>query len=1578
MHLVAPTVTSAGQTLVLRATATDAQGNASADQSIDLTPVPPPAVDLTVWPGNGAPPAPGSGLLDSIQPVLVPLGGIFSASALATGTGTLTYQWTTSSSTAITSPSASSTTLTAPSSDMFLTVTIKVTDSTGATASASRVVQVGAGFPTTNLDCGNPVFNDLVRQASANANAASGSLLDVSVPIGQPPIGVFNLGKLTFSGNCSTPPSLAFSGATFTLFNGAASGTGVTGSATPTGLCLTGGQINLSPELGLGPTAVGTPGSPLCMSIDPADWTTPDPAVPDASAPDPATPARTAQGTTPPDPGGFALPAISCSGSSPISGSLTWSGAFPGINLPGPKQTTVRFDCGYLELTSTVSAPWGDLALRGLIRRDGSLEAAATTKGLRLFGSGANTELTGKLRRTAAGTVTWSVGAHIPTPNLGVAALSINAVDVSLSTSGFSVTGDGTVHPGGSAPDINVHLDGTITGQDEFAATIAGSLASAWTVAPGLTIASGSVSASIARSGGHTDFDLFLAASGDWAIVSPQLTLRQITARVSNRAAPTGCVAQLGDLWAQVTGTAHLDLGQGTPTIDLTAAACVGLTQPTLVVSTTANLNSWKPISGQDFTFSSIGFSATLGSDGGWTFDVFGDANYAGIRLAGRVRVITSPQLTLVVDVGGDISGLHIPMLSSGHVVFTNGTVTGYQPMPIAGVSVPAIDLDPGVTVFADIALPASMRDALGKILNPPAPKPPVIAIPDSIRFTATLGGATVKLEGSISFPAGQGLTLFATCPAEAPHNGSDCIITDPMTTSLQLQSLFISIDSSGKLGFGGSAAIGFAAGDGVTKPPPLMVTAEASIDLTGPAINLALYTTSDWPNAMGIQGLTLGNLAIQGGVSFATYPPVPTIGFGATIKQLPPALANMLGIQSPQEPMTFVINIAPTKPILQISLGQHDGKTFLKPIQPISPANADALTIDDANLIFAPLGGDVGPYHYDPGISLSFGGSLLGVTVSGSARVSLSPPNLHADLDVGDIVFGTGASATVIKATHLLFDATPTTVVVQASGGIDIAGGPQAHLLLDVHAALTPPSASATFAVDISNWSIPFVDTTVTKLHIDGNISASITSLPSGAFTAIGKVRTGTTTVNVGGYLSINNGRLTAANVAGSVSGLNLFGVQFSGHGCPAITNPSGVVVAPATTSGVCLSAGFNPTASPPLSVGFAGTATVAGLPIDVSATFGPTGLHGSATLRSTDLGNPSVTGDLWFGSNLAGITAADDLGVLRQVHAGDFKFTGSLSLPAPFGGSSMSGSLGKIGGRQRIMADGTLVLNGRSLAGAHLDISSSGIDASGSFTLHSPFGTGADLQISLSGHITYATSTTQLGYTLTATLAAQPSNADPAQRALGGATFTLRRLTAIGGATTFTASANINLLGVTGSASGNIASNGNFCLSGSISVAALGASGTGSIGNTCATPGFTINVSVKPLSTSPSFSFSGRITTGSVSFTVSATDRRGIMLQGTHPYLAPINNTQVQDWVYFSTTVTASLNWSNSSGFTLGLSFAANARVQWLVVRASNGTTYVTNFDQTIGVSVSGSSICATIPGITAIPGVHNPICI
>ena len=67
-------------------------------------------------------------------------------------------------------------------------------------------------------------------------------------------------------------------------------------------------------------------------------------------------------------------------------------------------------DRGFIELTSTASTPWGDLALRGLARRDGSFDAAVVTEGLRLFGKASNTDLTGAFTRSAQGTVTWQAG----------------------------------------------------------------------------------------------------------------------------------------------------------------------------------------------------------------------------------------------------------------------------------------------------------------------------------------------------------------------------------------------------------------------------------------------------------------------------------------------------------------------------------------------------------------------------------------------------------------------------------------------------------------------------------------------------------------------------------------------------------------------------------------------------------------------------------------------------------------------------------------------------------------------------------------------------------------------------------------------------------------------------------------------------------------------------------------------------------------------------------------------------------------------------------------------------------------
>ena len=106
---------------------------------------------------------------------------------------------------------------------------------------------------------------------------------------------------------------------------------------------------------------------------------------------------------------------------------------------------------------------------------------------------------------------------------------------------------------------------------------------------------------------------------------------------------------------------------------------------------------------------------------------------------------------------------------------------------------------------------------------------------------------------------------------------------------------------------------------------------------------------------------------------------------------------------------------------------------------------------------------------------------------------------------------------------------------------------------------------------------------------------------------------------------------------------------------------------------------------------------------------------------------------------------------------------------------------------------------------------------------------------------------------------------------------------------------------------------------------------------------------------------------------------DIRQLQITPTHGY-SPVDGNQVQDWLRFTTAVDGSLAWS-SSGFTLTSTFAANGRVVWDVRcatprnlspagsfcrGAAAGARYVLNFDGTLGVRVSGTQLCATVPGL------------
>ena len=163
-----------------------------------------------------------------------------------------------------------------------------------------------------------------------------GGLLDVRVPFGLPPIGTVNLGKLTFSGDCTTDPSDHVPGAGITLFNGFLGGTGLTGTVSTRPGVLHRWPGHPASRTGPRQRHGRHAGEPAVRVARSRRMARPDPPLPTPSPPAANEPPRTAPGTTPPDEDLFRLPTITCpTGVVPITGSINWPGAFPGISLGG-------------------------------------------------------------------------------------------------------------------------------------------------------------------------------------------------------------------------------------------------------------------------------------------------------------------------------------------------------------------------------------------------------------------------------------------------------------------------------------------------------------------------------------------------------------------------------------------------------------------------------------------------------------------------------------------------------------------------------------------------------------------------------------------------------------------------------------------------------------------------------------------------------------------------------------------------------------------------------------------------------------------------------------------------------------------------------------------------------------------------------------------------------------------------------------------------------------------------------------------------------------------------------------------
>jgi hypothetical protein len=740
---------------------------------------------------------------------------------------------------------------------------------------------------------------------------------------------------------------------------------------------------------------------------------------------------------------------------------------------------------------------------------------------------------------------------------------------------------------------------------------------------------------------------------------------------------------------------------------------------------------------------------------------VEGRANFRGLDLAARVKVSGSGQL--VIDAGGGLVDLGLP-IATGHVIFATQAETGYIPVRLEGELVDGepVALEANTLILlSDVNIGELDPDGKLKDLLVGSFGIPESGVPETLRVLAKIGPAGFALEASIIFP-GAGFELFRTCGITATDaNPKPCATSAPgITTSLNGKSLTLKFDSSGTFGLKATTNLHLPSQDGTGTGSDLAVSLEASFNPATQSVALALYFTDEWEDALGITGLNLQDVAIQGGLQILPPPavPIPTIGFGATVNKLPEALNDLLGIQSrsdgTQEKMSLVVNIAPTAPIFAIELGEDDGEIFLKPIQPISAENADVVQIDYAKLVIAPLGGTVGPYTFQPGLSLGFAAIIADVPVDVGATLTLIPPTLKANIDVGAIAF----SGLQLSNTHLKLDAAliPPAFVFELDGGmaLEAPGSPkfQAHVLVDANITEVKVEAK----VDVRDWEIFPNVAALKQASFNIAASASISGTAALSLDGVGKLRVGGATngtlIDMAGALKLSQTGIDELSLSVAAP-LNLPGLAVSGAGCENLPG----------STGACTYLAYKRTQSPPFDVGFDGTINVAGRTANLVGKFGATGISLDGDIDLAELGYVDVQGDMWFGSalpanlrvdgprDITGVNPFTAAPTRLTVRPGNWRLAGSwqatkptppvkgadiggtsglvsLTPPStsvnpesthPFRGSDLSFTAGSVDGTNWLQGRGTLAmpLNGaqQNLGSAMVTISSDRVAVNG-----------------------------------------------------------------------------------------------------------------------------------------------------------------------------------------------------------------------------------------------------------------------
>jgi len=856
------------------------------------------------------------------------------------------------------------------------------------------------------------------------------------------PFGAVTAAKFQISGACRAYKTFSFLGATLDLFTGAAAATGAAGVVSNKNVCVGSANLTTPTAWRLGTVTVAKD-RPLCAAI-----------------------------------GGSGTP----------SGKLVASGT-PFYSIPGlDGDTSIGFTAGGATLAFAGTFSTGAASISAAIDPDATFSGNATLAGVRFMGQ--TLPVQGRIRGDRTGITSSSVRGMRAGPFGAGDGVTVSNLLLKLGTGALSVAADATL---GESSAVATHLAGSVKKLDAWNLAITTPTPAPWTPIAGLTLQP-SLAGVLTASKGVISFDAKTGAGTTLADWKPRrgFEVQVQSVEVASTVPSSECSSHVkaGHVWLQLGGPATATvLGARMP---FTAVGCADLTSRDLDVELAGGGSSLKlgpslaikPSSYALVGTTKNGIEKTTGA-GALTGTVAGTA----VNRPGSSTVL--PDGTLVVGANVDsLIGRWIPGALAGNLYFASAEVSDFDTdSPLGTLELPA-GISLALKYTFDSTTGSELRTAFSNLGLP--------AVPDGVVAQASLDAARNLFDLKIELPLGTGAKpLFAVCPDAASSCGA------AQATSLTPKSAYLEIDSDGAFVIGADADLHLPAMIPGGSDSTLETHAELELDLEELTAQVSLFYTGAWNDAFSVPGLTLSKLGIQGGLSFKTAVPVPSIGFIATATHLPDTWASTLGYTQ-GGPLTIGLNISITNPIVDIEFGEAGGTdVVLRPLAPYGAAVADDLQIRHGQLVLAPFGGFLGGEQFDPGVSFAFEGTVVGISIDAAGSFTTDPAGFSIDTDISAITLpNTSVVLGNPDGTHVHVAVSQLGFAVSFSGGLQFSGFQfGASLSLASDGSMSIDSSLQTTGTFLANAHL-----TGTFRPLDGEFSLSGTatiSVPTGSIDA-------------------------------------------------------------------------------------------------------------------------------------------------------------------------------------------------------------------------------------------------------------------------------------------------------------------------------------------------------------------------------------------------------------------------------------------------------------------------------------------